>query len=457
MKRNRSVFLTLRAAVALLPGVILIPTGGAQEPVATFGIEQRVRNEDWNDVFDFNDRADDQRRQIRYRTRVWANLPIGSDIEIDAGMSSETFEKIGMRNVMDEGVFDTLNVRVRKLFVRGLSLQVGRQDLMRGEGLILTEGTPGDGSRSTYFNAADLAYSFGRSKIEAIGILDPRQDRFLPRINDQHKFLQDWDDQAIGLYYTDKNVPDTTIESYYFYKKEIHDRLAASNPQFQPDRRVETVGLRITRKLTTRWTTTGEFASQWGVQHPSTPIRAWAFYNYVKRQSDAKFRPYVQAGFWALSGDDPAHRDRITGWDPLFSRFPKWGDLELYSEVPEKGVGYATNETRWQAETGFTPAKRVTWRFTYYRVGAFHAFGRNPSVFGSGTDRGDNLQTRLDFKLNNRLRGHVDYETLLSGDYYANRAQPYFVRFELIADATVSARGLSRLLAAADPLKGANQ
>jgi len=413
-------------------------------PEARFGIEQRIRNENWNNLFDYSGLRDDQRNQIRYRSRAWATLPLGA-LEFNVGLNSETNQKIGTNNTVDEAVFDTLNLNVRRLFANGLSLKVGRQDLMRGEGLVLFEGTSGDGSRSTYFNAVDLAYAFGKSKIEAIGILDPRQDRFLPRINDQHKYLQDWDEQALGLYYTGNHLANTSIEAYFFHKKELHDRRAPADPQFQPDRRVETAGARVNQPLDSRWSVKAEVAAQWGVQHPDTPIRAWAAYGYFKRQSKSKGKPYILGGYYALSGNDPARPDRISGWDPLFSRWPKWGDLEMYSAVAENGVGYATNQKRWHVESGFAPATRLKWSFTYYKVDAFHPVGRNATLFGIGANRGNNLQTRLDFKLNDHMRGHVDFQTLLPGDFYAHRDAAYFLRFEMIADATTNLKKLRHL------------
>src|SRR6516165_4561954 len=183
--------------------LLTLPLAAQEATDLSFGVEQRVRNENWNNLYDYSGLRDDQRNQVRYRTRGWAQLTLGT-LEFNVGLNSETNQKIGFNNAVDEAVFDALNINIHKLFVKGLSLKVGRQDLIRGEGLILLEGTSGDGSRSTYFNAVDLAYEFGKSKIEAIGILDPRQDRFLPRINDQHKYLQDWDEQALGLYYTGK-------------------------------------------------------------------------------------------------------------------------------------------------------------------------------------------------------------------------------------------------------------
>jgi hypothetical protein len=413
---------------------------------AVFGFEQRVRNENWNNLFDYSGATDDEREQIRYRTRVWAQLPLTSVLEFNVGLASETYQKFGQKSVMDEVIFDQLNLNIKKLFVKGLSLKIGRQDLMRGEGFVLMEGTPGDGSRTTYFNAVNLAYAFRKSKVELIGILNPRQDRMLPVWNDQHKYMLDWEDQALGVYYTDKNHANTSYELYFFHKKEIRNRLAKTNAQYQPDRRVETAGGRVTHRFDRRWSVTSEFAGQWGVQRPTTPIRAWGGYGYVRRDLEARWKPYVQGGFWALSGDDPSRKDRISGWDPIFSRWPKWGDLELYSEVPEKSVGYATNQKRWHLETGVAPTERMSLKFVYYHVSAFHPYtAGSQSMFASGTSRGDNFQTRFDFTLNSHLRGHVDYQTLAPGSFYAQRSRAYFLRFELLANATVAVRNLARV------------
>ena len=96
-------------------------------------------------------------------------------------------------------------------------------------------------------------------------------------------------------------------------------------------------------------------------------------------------------------------------------------------------------------ESGFAPANRLKWSFTYYKVDAFHPVGRNPALFGIGTDRGNNLQTRLDYKLNDHMRGHIDFQTLLPGDFYAHRDAAYFLRFEMIADATTNLKRLRHL------------
>ena len=131
-----------------------------------------------------------------------------------------------------------------------------------------------------------------------------------------------------------------------------------------------------------------------------------------------------------LSGDDPATSD-WEGWDPAFSRWPKWSELYIYSQVRERGVGYWTNLGMWQAETGFSPRKNLDFRVTYYHMDAFHPFPGGPKVFGTGTQRGDNAQIRMDFALNRYMKGHVLYEDHVPGNFYSAANNGYFLRFEM--------------------------
>ena len=57
-------------------------------------------------------------------------------------------------------MFETLYLEHR--FADGASLRVGRQDITRGDGFILTDGSPLDGSRVVYFNAVVGLEGLGR-------------------------------------------------------------------------------------------------------------------------------------------------------------------------------------------------------------------------------------------------------------------------------------------------------
>lgn len=428
LRRSLLIFVLASASSSSL----LSQTAG--ERTLEWGFEQRVRNENWDNIMDCNDSLQDLRNQIRYRTRLWTNIPVSNDIDFYVGLNQETNQIVRTRAPwrVDEVIFENAYVDFKKLFVKGLSLRVGRQNLIRGEGFLLLEGNPFDGSRSIYFNAANLAYSWKKSKLELIGILNPRQERFLPHFNDRRRPLIEWDEQALGLYYTDKNHARTSFESYYFYKKEVRDSRAPSNPQFRPDRHTHTAGGRAVHNLTKGFSLTGELALQWGRQHGGTDIRGWGGYGYAKHQFGGPLKPYLLGGWWGFSGDDPATRDRVEGWNPIFSRWPKWSELYLYTLFRETGVGYWTNLGMWQAETGFSPWKPLNCRATYYHMDSFHPFPGSPAIYGSGTARGHIYQGRVDLKAGPRWSGHVLWEHLLPGGFYSAKTPGYFLRFEVI-------------------------
>jgi hypothetical protein len=418
-----------------LPLVLLLlaRVWAQSDPAVEVGVEQRVRNENWNNISDWSDSTNDQRNQVRYRTRLWTKIPVSDNFEFVVGLNQESNVINGRANRFDEIVFETAYVDVKRLFHKSLSLRVGRQNLMKGEGFLLLEGNPWDGSRTIYQNAAVLTYTRKKSTLDFIGILDPAYDSQLPRIHDQHRMLQEWDDSALGAYYTNNDFKNTTIEAYYVYNKEVYDVRAKSNFQFQPDRHNHTTGGRVTRLLGAGYTAVGEFAVQRGAKHGGVETAGWGGYGYLKKTLDVRTKPYLQAGYWGMSGDNPATAGRDEGWDPLFSRWPKWSELYIYSQVSERGVAYWSNSSIWQAEVGLAPVKRLDARVTYYHMGAYQPFAPGSAkVYAAGTDRGDQIQARLGLTLSKDLTGHVLYERHAPGDFYQGRNAGYFMRFELV-------------------------
>ncbi len=426
----RTFALNLRrpALVLALCTAVAFAQSPAEPPSYDFGFEQRVRNEDWNNITDYGDRLGDERQQIRYRTRAWMKAPLSQTIDFFVGLNQETNQRFGQVNRFDEVIFESAYLDFKRLFVNGLALRVGRQNLMRGEGFILLEGNPWDGSRTIYFNAADLSYTRGRSKIELIGILNPVHDRFLPRLHDRQKCLIDWDERALAAYFTHASG----LETYYFYKRETNALIPPPSGRVQPDRHIHTFGSRGVRRPRPGWTVTGELAAQWGFERPASDIHAWGGYAHVKRSFETHpWKPYVLGGYWGMSGDDPSTPGRNEGWDPLFARWPKWSELYLYSYMRERGPGYWTNLGMCQAEVGAAARKNIGLKLTYYRMNSFHPFRGDARVFGEGTRRGDNLQARMDFSIGRNWKGHAMYETLLPGSFYRERNAGYFARFEL--------------------------
>jgi hypothetical protein len=410
--------------------------------VFEFGFEQRTRNENWNNLFDYNGTLDDQRVQVRWRTRAWMKAPLSKNVDFMVGINQESNQILTPDRpfLFDEAVFETAYLDIKKLFVNGLTLRVGRQNINKGEGFLLLEGTPGDGSRSIYYNSAVLGYSWKKSKLEAIGISNPRTDRYLPRVHDRHKPLLDWNERAIGTYYTDTNLKNTSIEAYYFYKKETGDLRPVTHPQYQGDRHISTAGGRVVERFKNGWSLTGEMAQQWGAQHPNLTISSRGGYAYVKKTFGPKGRHYLLGGYIGMSGDNPATASTIENWDPIFSRWPKWSELYIYSQFRERAPSYWTNTGMWQAELGYALANPLNLRLTYYKMHAYYPFRGAPVTFGSGTSRGSMPQIRLDYNPNKYWKTHVLYEHMAPGDFYSARSQAYFLRFEVSFTYTASVR-----------------
>jgi hypothetical protein len=395
-----------------------------------FGFEERVRTENWDNSTDFNQKVVDARHQWRFRTRAWERLDVGPNTEFALGLANESRQLVTPHTPIkvDETVVETFYLDHR--FADGASVRVGRQNITKGDGFILMDGSPLDGSRVAYVNALDLGWTAGKSRLDLLLISDPYRDRYVPPIHDKAKSLIDWDENAFGLYWTDASRVKTTLDAYYFYKAETGDTRARANAARQNDRMFHTLGGRCTRDFAGDWSVKVELAGQAGGQQPGSDVRAWGVQTAVKKSFAHATKPSVLLGWTGLSGDDPATMAN-EGWDPLFSRYPKWSELYIYTQVGERGVAYWTNLSMWQAEARLTPLKPLDLRATYYSMGAFHRFPGKPAIYANGTQRGDLYEARADYKLNDNWRGHIVGEYLMPGDFYTGSDGGWFFRAEV--------------------------
>jgi hypothetical protein len=400
-----------------------------------FGYDQRFRHEDWNNIQDQNSLTHDEKNWQTFRQRLWFKTRLGTPhVEFYVRMLNQFTKTTTPETPLnwDEVIFDNLYLNFKKTGIPGVSIKIGRQDIIFGEGFILMDGSASEGPRTSYFNAIDISYTRKKSKLDLLGLISPRRDRFFPVIHRQPKNLNEWDEQAAGAYYTDDNLKNTHFELYYLLKKEIHDFRAPTHRQYQPDRHVHTIGGRIVQHLSHGYTATGEFAFQRGAQHSDISIRGWGGYGYLKKQFQAKYSPYVVGGYLALSGDDPATADTVENWDPLFERWPKWGGMYPWSQVPEKGIGYWTNMRMIQAEAGFTPWKPLTVKGILYLNDAFHPYTKgDPKVFGTGLHRGLMPELIASYQIGRSIVGEFRYELLKPGDFYVGNTTGHFFRFEV--------------------------
>lgn len=427
----------LAAALACLTAAAPRATAGpatapGAPPGATLelGFEERARTEYWLDVGDLRRPPSDARHQWRFRTRLWAKVA-SERTDLAVGLDNESRKSALPRSALtlDETIFETLYLEHR--FPGGVSARAGRQNLARGDGFLLMDGGPLDGSRAAYVNALDLSWARGSRRVDLLLVSDPDRDQYLPPIHDRHKPLIEWDERAVGLYATDAGPARTTLDIYWFFKSETGDGRASSNPARQGDRRFHTVGTRALREFAGDWTLAFEFAGQLGRQEPGADVRAWGGQAWLRRSyprlSD---RPSFTLGGVVLSGDDPATAAN-EGWDPLFSRFPRWSELYAYSLAKERGAAYWTNLWMGFAEFSVAPASPLELRFACRHLGAFHRFAGSPFVFSDGRRRGELFAARADVRLGGHWRAHALGEWMAPGGFYARDVAAWFARAEV--------------------------
>jgi len=416
----------------------------AQEaaPALEIGFQERVRSEAWDNLVDHRSATADFRTQYRFRTRVWATIPLGQDLTFAAGLVNEN-RKVARPDVAFHGrevIFETLYLDWRP--APAWSLRVGRQTLMRGDGFVLMDGGALDGSRTGYVNALDLAWTKGEAKVELLAISDPFKDKYLPRLNEttnpkERQLLNERDEAALAIYGTWRRGPHD-VQLYTFHKTERQDSRALTDPTFVPDRRVETLGARWAEDLGQGLSATGEFAVQGGRQQgrpgtlePASNIRAWGGQAKLTQALKTRCAPSVTLGWVGLSGDDPSTPAK-EGWDPLFSRWPKWSELYIYSQVPEAGVATWSNLQMWEATVQVKPHAKLALRASLFWMRALHPVTGHGSLFASGLGRGRLAEVRADIAFSDQWQGHVLYERLDPGTFYSGPDAGRFFRVEAI-------------------------
>jgi hypothetical protein len=134
-----------------------------------------------------------------------------------------------------------------------------------------------------------------------------------------------------------------------------------------------------------------------------------------------------------LSVDKP-DTPAMEGWDPLFSRWPKWSEAYIYTLIPEyQGrVAYWSNLSSLYSTINIQPHRSVGLILTYHRLYA-HKRATTSAFFGTGRTRGDLFITKLNLKFSKSLAGHILWERFIPGNFYRTGADRYhWLRIEII-------------------------
>jgi hypothetical protein len=382
----------------------------------------------------------------RYRSRWWTTSKLDEDTTINTRVTWEfrtydTPPEKSQSTDFDEIIIDNLNFKQKNFLGLPTTATLGRQDMVLGQGWLVADGTPFDGSRTFYFDALRFTWDLGdKTTLETIYIHNrPSSDWWLKPINDRDKYVtQEKEDGAI-LYYTNKSGP-TQFEGYFMYKNnEPADHVvgkafnfpAAAVTQVSKENEIYTFGGAAQAPITDNWNYRVEGAVQTGRSEspnssvtPNHELEALLAFGgkgtleyCFKDDVDNK----IHFTYEYLSGDNP-DTDKVTSFNPLWGQWPQWSELyqpyvtkmedNLVSNLHRLDFGHKFKpNTQWEILTD--------WNLLFADENTY----RNSPVraqFGSdGMFRGNLLTCWAKYNFSKQLKGNLVGEYFMPGNYYA--------------------------------------
>jgi len=431
--KNRVVSCCLLLGMLVFAGLLVHGQDQAgAKPLFSFDFSHRFRFVARENTIYLDSSKDSKSTFTRFRTSLGTTFFPADWLEFRLKLTNEfRIYMVPDRNFnLNEFIVDNLYVKLKRPGSLPLSFTLGRQNIMLGEGFVVMDGHPLDGSRSQYFNAArmDLFLQEGQ-KLILFYAFQPEKDNFLPVLNDLNQPLIEQPEEGFGFYYTGR-LGRISLDSYVIRKniRSTKDRPISSE--------INTSGVRLIVPLAQRFSLSGEAAYQSGTYGG---FGRSAFGGYLncdwKIGSVFPLPSFFSVGGIFLSGDDHA-TEKMEGWDPLFSRWPKWSASFIYTLIPEYGgrVAYWSNFVSLYETLKFKIAGPVEAVFTYHYLMAPRAsvkMGSFPG--GGGKTRGGLLISKLIFKISPSLTGHIWWERFDPGNYYQAEADTSnWFRVELI-------------------------
>jgi len=301
---------------------------------------------------------------------------------------------------------------------------------MLGEGFVCLDAQPQTGSRSAYFNAVRADYAFNKNhSLTAFVSYMPLTDTWLPVISDDDQALDDQANTGIGLYYQGK-IRKLGLHAYFFRKD------TEANDVYPLESGINTFGAQIKYPIVKDLSLTAEGAFQSGTRGDADRNAFGGHFHldYSLGENIPYFRTITLGGIY-LSGDDP-ETEKVEGWDPLWSRWPKWSESYIYTLIRENGVAYWTNMSAIFLGVKAVISKDINAYSNLYFLGAPEegsTAGSFAALKGDGDSRGKLLVSRMNYNISKHLSGHFVWEHFWPGSFYMDGADEYnWFRFELL-------------------------
>jgi len=405
-----------------------------KRPAFTFTFTERIRQETSDNVTSLNDSLPESSSYVRFRTSLMGQWRPAEGFELAVRVTNEnryylapkSDPKLHKNYDPNEVFFDNFYLK----WTPGklpLTITFGRQDIQLGEGFLFMDGGPLDGSRSAYFNALRLDFALGGgATLTGFYLRQPPSDAYLPRLHDVAQKMVEQEEAGFGAYLT--GAPGSWNYEIYLFRKNMEASDASPRSGFT------TTGGRVRIPFAENLSLTAEAALQTGTYGALSRL-GWGGYFHLDWKTGASlpFPALLTFGGIYLSGDDLSTADTYEGWDPAFSRWPKWSESLIYLLARESRPAYWSNFNSLYASAQFAFADAVKLNLTWHHLGAGQRTAPTALLSGHGTRRGDLGIAKLTYEINKNFQGHFIWDQFRPGDFFFAGAQSYaWVRFELL-------------------------
>jgi len=378
----------------------------------------------------------------RWRTRWWTTSKLDEDTSINTRLTWEfrTWQEPASKaqdTDFDEVIIDNLNFKQKNFLGMPVTAIIGRQDMVLGQGWLVADGTPLDGSRTFYFDAARFTVDLAeKTKLDLIYIRNmPNSDWWLKPFNDRHKYVTQEQEQGAIAYLTDKSTP-TTYEAYFMYKNNnpvdptFHKAFVW--PQsvvnlYSKKAEIYTLGGAISGPINDNWNYRTEDAVQFGRSASPNPavtantdeeaLLAFGSKSTLEYCFKDELDNRLHATYEFLSGDSP-DSDRVTAFNPLWGQWPQWSEMyQPYTTQLEDNL--VSNLHRLNFGHKFKPNNQWEILTDYHALWANqNTYAGNSKFTNDGAFRGHLITCWARYNFTKQLKGNLVFEYLWPGHYY---------------------------------------
>jgi len=411
----------------------------APAPWITWGADLRFRADYTNNNSGLNQElAGHETSQQKYRPRWWGTVTPAKGIDLNMRITWE-----GKHFSVPDGgddfdhsmvLMDTLNLKLTNVGGSPISFTVGRQDIVLGDGWLVSDGTPIDGTRTAFFDAVRMSIDVKEIQtLFDVIYIDNHYDSnrwWAPPLHNDHQALSEQNERGFILYATNRSVKNTEISGYYMYKE--NDRVLRTGD----DGHIHTFGGRVAGDLSDRWKYRAEGAHQFGLRNDQY-LRAFGFNSAATYLVKDAWKHQIRGTYEFLSGDDPDTRTN-EAFVPLWSRWKRWTQILANTYTLETRKFEYTNLHRLGPGVSSNPTDKLELVGDYFLLFADEnsmTGARNRRSFtADGAFRGQMIQTQARYQFTRHLKGRVLVEFFFPGNYYTDYRNDVatFLRGEMI-------------------------